>query len=317
MKTFKSVLALSITIILLSLFLVNCGDDNEGITLPPDLPIVTVVTTPDEINDTIPIFLGGSVEFDIAITAEGGFNTLSLTGRDMANNLIINEDTSRAPGETVTVFNVNYAFDFSDPLFENQIIDVTISVTDDQNQTSNEEFVIVINEGIDEFTAVLIGGFNNNNLGSSYDAQSDSVFLANNIRNDVTNQSRIDFVYYFADLPQRTIASPDNDEAEITWGAQNPGSTWPFGSIENSTRFKIPLGTTNFAGLATPNDLSSLFGEVDTGDSRVTDLTEGTVVSFQLGGDRGSRFGAFEVAAVEGNSSGTITLNVKIERQDN
>jgi hypothetical protein len=296
------------------LFLSGCGDDETVPAFNP--PQVTVITTPSEINDTINIFVGDAVEFDISVSAEGGFNSLNIRGTDQSGFVVFSADTARMAGEMVNDFAVEFLAQFPDPAFAGEIIDVRITAVDDQNSSTEEEFLVKIEAGISEFTAVLIGGFNNESLGSSYDAQSDSVFFASNIRGNAANQARIDFVYYFADVPQRTIASPDNDEAEITWNAQNT-SSWPFETTENSTRFKNRTGNGNFDDLVSPNDLASLFGEVGGGESRVTGLSIGDLIAFQIDSDRGSRYGAFEVTAVEGNSSGTITLEVKIQDTDN
>jgi hypothetical protein len=294
----------------------GCSEDESVPAVDP--PSLNVVTTPSSTNGTIQIILDESVNFSIGVMADGGFNNLSLRATDEMGNLRLSIDTARAPGETVTSFDVVYEINFgNDPALVNSSVAVQISATDDLNQTSSEVFIVdIVSQGIEAYTAVLIGGFNNETLGSSYDAQADSVYFATNLRNNSANQSLIDFVYYFADVPQRTIASPDNAEAQITWDAQNM-SSWPFDMVENSTRFKIPMSGVSFDDLNSSSDLEVLFGEVGTGDSRVTDLSVGNLVAFQLDDDRGSRYGAFVVDAVEGNSSGSITISVKVQSEDN
>jgi hypothetical protein len=126
----------------------------------------------------------------------------------------------------------------------------------------------------------------------------------------------IDFLYYFADIPGRTIASPDSQAAQVSWEAQD-GSAYPFTSVENSTRFKLTSAGTDFENISTNEEIANAFSEVGDELVRITDLQEGDMYAFRTDNSRGGRFGVFVVTSVEGNSSGSITISVKSQTEDN
>ncbi|MEM7548784.1 MAG: hypothetical protein AAF363_03870 [Bacteroidota bacterium] len=284
----------------------SCSDDEPVVLSTPTITFASGISSTTA-------FPGDTVNIQGVAMAEAGVNAVRITIGSQPEQEIFTRPSGVS--QTEYLINENIVIDNSSnpgDLF----VEFTV-VSDDVDQLPvTEIFTITVEEGIDEFVAVLIGGFNNNSLGSSYDTQADSVFTAGNLRNMGMNQSRIDFVYYFADIPQRTIASPDNNEAEITWNEQNTLS-WPFETNENSTRFKATPNGFDFEAATSPQDLANAFSEVGTGESRVTDLSIGQTVAFQLDAGRGSRFGVFEVINVEGNSSGAITIDVKIQLSNN
>jgi hypothetical protein len=151
-------------------------------------------------------------------------------------------------------------------------ITAEVEFIDRANQSVfNDDAEFQVSEAVNSYTATLIGGFNNLETGSFYDALADSVYSASNVRTSVSNQGDIDFLYYFSDPSQRTIASPDNSSAQATWAAQD-GSGYPFTTNQNSTRFKVAAAGTNFTFIDSNEEIANAFSEVGDEFERVTDL---------------------------------------------
>lgn len=286
----------------------SCDETTEGpVTAGPSVTIQ--VETP---KDTYAV--GESVDFDIDFTAASGLAGATLTDGVIESVIDLNavgiaSDTSGSFTLTGYVVSEGTA---------NTTLTVEFEIEDLDGRVALATVDLEIVDAINSFTTVLIGGFNNLTLGSHYDALADSVYSTSNIRNNAANQAKIDFVYYFSDASQRTIAAPDNSDAQTTWAAQNTSNpAWPFETTQNSTKFKQAAQGTNFEFINSNDALESAFGEVGTSESRITDLTAGATVAFQIATARGSRYGVFEVQEVVGNSSGSITLDVKIQSIDN
>ncbi len=245
----------------------------------------------------------GQVIFEIFIDGTSS-NSTTFTESELGFN---SEDTTGAFTITVTVPQETAG----------SIITAEVEFIDRENQsTINDDAEFEIIQAINSYSATLIGGFNNLETGSFYDALADSVYSASSVRNSVSNQGNIDFLYYFSDPSQRTIASPDNSSAQITWEAQDPNA-YPFTTTENSTRFKIAAAGTNFNFINTNEQIAAAFSEVGNETERVTNLQAGSLVAFRIDAARGTRYGVFQVTNVSGNSSGSITIDVKTQSIDN
>lgn len=300
-----------------AVFMYSCGEDT---TEEPALAKPTITLSGDLLSQTT-FEVGDSVGFNVSFTAEAefsGFNYQVTINKDSVNEqtqamqYVTPTDLGFTNNETSGMFGFSIMQEIPEEL-AGTTISLYLEVVDKENQIASETFDFAVIESINEFETVPFGGFNSESLGSSYDASSDSVFFASNLRGNAANQARIDFVYYFADTPQRTIAAPNNDEAELTWDAQN-SSAWPFDVTENATTFQVADVGFDFDAASTSMDLSNAYSEVLTGESRITGLEVDDVVVFKLDASRGEKFGAFKVTAVDGNSSGSITLTVKIQK---
>lgn len=298
-------------------FVFSCGETDTEDPLPAK-PLVSVdlFVNETEVTSATSAQIGDEVTLDLAVEAEGKFNVFRVYVKE-GTDLIFTYELPRTniTGVTdFTDFSLNDVTLFTIPdSLESTELYISWEVVDDENQvtSSSSDFHITVIAGVYSYETVLIGGFNNETLGSSYDAIGDSVYYASNLRNSATNQAKIDFVYYFANTPQRTIAAPDNAEAQTTWEAQNT-SAWPFGTTENATRFVEAASSFDFAS-AKSAELGSAFGEV-AGESRITNLEVGDVIIFKTVQSKGSKIGAFKVTAVDGNSTGSITLSVKVQK---
>ncbi len=294
-----------------TLFFTSCGEDEVLVTV--DAPSLTLTSqledsyaegeevlltygfnAPGKIGQVkFEFFIGGSSQSDTTLTE----TELGLTAQDTTGtfDLSFNVPTGTA----------------------GSIFAVEATIIDRSNQQFvNDDAEFLISAAVNSYTTVLIGGFNNLTIGSFYDALADSVYSSSSVRNSVVNQGSIDFMYYFTDASQRVIASPDNAATKTTWNAQD-SNPYPFTSTENSTVFKPATSAVGFGFINSNEQIRAAFGEVGDETSRVTNLAVGQFYAFRIDSDRGGRYGVFQVTAVAGNSTGSITLDVKSQSVDN
>lgn len=296
-------------------FLASCGD--EDVEEPSAAPTATATfyINGEQAASPASAEIGDVVSADFGIESEGNFNVLRVflaAGLDEIYSIELPRTniTGVADFTSFTITGLEL-FTIADSL-ESSNLSVYYEVIDDEDQmfTSTTNFGIEVESAVNAYETVLIGGFNSETLGSSYDADADSVYFASNLRGNAENQAKIEFVYYFANTPQRTIAAPNSSSAQTTWEAQNT-STWPFDLTENATVFQVADESFDFDAANSSSDLAAAYSEVSTDLDRVTNLEVGSVVIFKTVGDK---IGAFEVTNVDGNSSGSITLSVKIQK---
>lgn len=295
-----------------TLFFTACDDEDEVAVDGPSLTLTS------QLQDAYAE--GSEVDLTYEFDAPGRIGQVMfdfiIDGTSVSDSTVTETQLGFTAEDTTGTF--DFSFDVPEGTAGSDFV-VEVTIIDRSNQRFvNDDAEFEVLEAINTYTTVLIGGFNNLSTGSFYDAISDSVYSTSNVRSSVANQGNIDFLYYFSNASQRTIASPDNTEAEATWAAQNPSNpAYPFTQVENSTRFTIAAQGTNFGFITTNAQLEAAFSEVGTETTRVTDLQEGSLVAFRVDNSRGSRYGVFQVTDVSGNSSGSITIDVKSQSEDN
>lgn len=160
------------------------------------------------------------------------------------------------------------------------------------------------------YEAKLLGGQTNSSLGSFYSVSQDSIYFTSKAD---SNQSKIDFIYYFGlgSGDSSVIASPKDIVFNNT-PDQNPHPVVKNWTVKNNTTFlKLNISPTVFAALR--ND--SLFqADLDSNvvATKITKLKIGDVIGFktQLG-----KFGAYHVRAINNATalSRSITVDVKVQ----
>ena len=235
---------------------------------------------------------------------------------------VFNNPDSDPDLDGITSADTQGSVDLSIPVPEEardgQALTLVIEVVDKAsaaNATTQFSFTVVA--GIENYETILLGGYTNADYGSFYNTIEDTVYK---YQGAVDNDEKVDFLFYYADIPEYTIAAPDNTEAEDTWLTQQTTLNWPFaGGVENSTRFKLLDNSFDFEAATTAADVRNAYPETGTDQSRVTTLQPGQVVAFRLDESRGTRYGIFEVIATSGDfgTERSITLDVKVQSSDN
>lgn len=282
------------------LFLASCSQEEE----PPTLNFIAgsdFVTTDSEVEsgDT----------FTVSITATAGSSEME--------NLNVTRDGSPLSGYPVSLSggeqdNYSAELDFIPPLNPGQY-GYTFTITDAEGLTAEETIIITVIEAssaggpIDEYSAKLLGDFQNQNTGSFFASASGMVYSQSEAKN---NSGMVDFCYYHGASNGPTIASPDNSDAQSIYDNSNTGiQTW---SQVNNTDFKVTsLSAGEFDAIE--DDVTILEESDGASGSDSKKLSQGDVVAFVTDGGKA---GLFKVLNITGdpNSNGEIEIDVKVQQ---
>lgn len=218
--------------------------------------------------------------------------------------------TSFTSGEITTSDNVTYTF-------RKTFVGITesgkikIQATDKDNQTSSKSIDVTVGSAsggeISSFTAILVGAQDNATYGSALDADGGNVYK---IAADAAKNAAalIDMLYYYGSSNLATFAAPN--DATVNGGAGTSGFSWTSTwSVQNATKFSISSITAGqFDAIDDDTELVGISGLTA---SKVTQVAVNSVVEFITAG---GKKGAFKVSALTATASGTITINVKIQK---
>ncbi|MBN2487181.1 MAG: hypothetical protein JXB34_14500 [Bacteroidales bacterium] len=276
-------------------FFNSCGEE----TVPA--PSITI-------DNASPVAaVGGSVTLTGEIVAEGKLDEVKLYFVSAtAETQIGSAYTSFSSGDITSTDNLNYNFRFKiEGLTESGKI--KIEATDKENQTSARMIDVTVQAAtggeISSFTAVLIGAQSNTTYGSALDADAGTVLK---LAAAADASATIDILYYYGSTNKATFVAPDD---ETVTGASSD-FTWTSGwATKNATKFGISTMTaTEFDAM---NDDTELAGITGLTASKVTDQAVNDVVEFITAG---GKKGAFKVSALTATNSGTVTIDVKIQK---
>ncbi len=180
-------------------------------------------------------------------------------------------------------------------------------VTDKDAMTASKSVIITVEAQatggpIITYTAVLMGAQSNAGIGSFLDAETGTVYL---IGPATSNQALIDVVYYYGSQNLATLTAPDDPTVGGGSGNLALCESW---TIKNATRF----GTTSVTSTEFDNitDDIQILAQTGISNSKKTQLAVGNVLSFMT---VGGKKGLIKVSAITTGSTGTITIDVKIQ----
>ena len=312
---------LSMTLIA-SLFVVtSCGEEEDPII---DAPVIVLdgVT-----GNSATVDVGEEVEFDVNVTAPGGFNRMVIYGTLGEGTRQTLLDTART-GDATTTF--TYPFSYTPTASEagENVVFEFFVVTDDQ-QEATSTFTVMVNEmPVNEVTS-----YNTVLLMAPTASQTNEVWFSTSTGERYSTQAvndsdqpisaQIDFGYRYGPTAKATLASP---AAYPTEGAQDM-SNW--GALNETMLKRVEAGVSETAFVEMGNTSAALVtafenGTEGTDPQRLTDLNVGDVLAFMTDPDKpgelGGRYGLIHVEAINLGADGTgfgsdasITLNVKVQ----
>lgn len=187
----------------------------------------------------------------------------------------------------------------------------TIIAKDNKGAENFEQVKITIKKqpaAIESFTAVLMGSYDDANLGSFFSTVTGKVY---NITPAGKDSELIDFAYFYGSTNEATISAPDNDDVFGIGDGKvfGPVTSW---AKRLDTRFtKISaenLTVTEFDDAE--NDEIITDNEPEELSKMVNKLQDGDLVFFVTADDKK---GIFKVAELD-NKAKTITIDVKVQK---
>jgi hypothetical protein len=257
-------------------------------------------------------FFGG-VYIDDDVTVEPGgvlkFSWLATKGSSNLTSFTIERDgvtLAGYPDESIP--NDNYKDSVSLEALENEGDYVyELIVTDNNDLTASGSFTITVSGGpIKTWTKTL--GSHQSNTGSSFASITGEVFQMTEAK---ANSTLIDFMYYYGNVNNATIAAPDDNDAAAVFTGTAALSTW---TTRNSTKFKATSMTTAEFDAIT-DDLLIVSNATGATASTEHPLEVGDVVAFITDGSKagGSKMGLIKVAAIVTGAGGTMDIVVKVQ----
>ncbi len=190
---------------------------------------------------------------------------------------------------------------------------IKVSATDKNGTTNARNFVIKVtaNDPIPAtdklvfYTATIVGAQGNATLGSAFSTSTGSVYLKSAAK---TNASKVDFIYYYDNTAKAEFISPNFAGTAYT----DYVSGW---SVKNATLFKDVTGTVSTTAfdqiVKTDETLVTTHAADFPTEQRVKDLVVGDVFAFKTAGNK---LGLAKVTALTATTSGSITIEVKVQK---
>ena len=245
-----------------------------------------------------------------------GYNTAGDIPRDLAAQIltyhVVGDVSALADGDLETLEGSNLEVTGGGTAVNG------IAVPAEGITTVNGSVVYVIGSILDpassiiNSTAVLLGAQGNAANGSFYNALENQVLRLADAR---ANSGNIDFLYYWGETNNHTIATLGDDGAEAVFTAT--GTDISGFDPQPDTEFAEATGVTAeaFDGIISQRQLDdTILDDVDFNQTSITNLAVGSVFVVELADERGGNLGLVKVASIGGpeNGNGTITLDVKL-----
>jgi hypothetical protein len=266
----------------------------------------------DGASNTFTGDIGDTLNLDISVTADGIFNTVTITDADGATAF---EDTRSEDGQT------SYEGTFTYVLAEENAGDTmvwTVAGTDDEMATAEVTVTVIVNAKqtpVVKYTAKLLYAPLADNTAKNFFSTDNGETYSNN---DVTNTAdpvspMIDFGYYYGATDNASMSSPAEFPelfADVSsWGTKN-----------ETLMKKSTMDVSHFEMISTNADLMQHYGMTDMADATggVTALAVDDLVAFELDAAKGSKKGFFKVIAINGtfDSGDYIEIEVVVEGEE-
>ncbi|MCX6249178.1 MAG: hypothetical protein NTX61_00345 [Bacteroidetes bacterium] len=180
-------------------------------------------------------------------------------------------------------------------------------ITDAADQAAEVSLTITtVNSSgpINTFSMKILGA-QHSTAGSSFASSNGNVYLLADAK---TNQTLIDWVYYYGASDFASIAAPDDDNAMAVFNDVTNGlQTW---SIRNATRFNILSDAITWDAIT--ND-AVIIQQTATGvdGSRIVSLSVGNYLAFITSS---GKKGLIKVESITDGADGEISISVKVQQ---
>lgn len=290
---------LLISAIALSGFMFSCNLEDDDDDLVDPKPTITVSLEAGSETG----WKGDQVTYEIILGSNENLESFSVTP-DNANGPAENFfDTVFSKNTKSVILQYTYTIPTSG-VNDGDFIILTFEVMDKEssNETTKTITVQEPNTGnpISTHDNITLGSFNNQ-TGSFCASIDGSVYTVSQAK---SNQSKVDFLYFYGATNAATIAAPDDADANTisTFGL----SSW---TTKNSTKFKKVVNTIDWASVT--ND-EAIVAETASGvtASKINNLTDGDILAFITAG---GKKGFIKVNSITTGNDGTINIAIKVQ----
>lgn len=278
-------------------FITSCTEDE---TATPPTIMLNAAPGYTATDVTVPV----NTELKIGVIANA--TTSKLSNLKIIQTISGSSSTIKDTTFTSDSFNQNFTITAS-PVAGS--VTLTFKITAADGEMAQASLTITTTSApINTYTAVLMGGQENPNLGSFYSTAADSVMKLAAAR---LNSEKIDLVYYYGATNKASIvAVSDNQLAGVPSFVEC--STW---TTRNETKFKLTSGI----DWATITDESGIISNATSlTETHINQLAVGDIVAFETAStsNNPSKKGLYKVMEIIGSTAGdrAIKIEVKIQK---
>lgn len=305
-----------------SLLLFSCGEEEPVVLDGPTVQVAATVGA-DILAADGEVTAGETVSFSITVTADGGFNTLRVTGD-------YTETYSRTPGTTPTSFSQVFEAVTTDAQID-QTLTLTFTAVDDQTQpvTTSVDFSFKViappSPAARVYSETLLAAPLQDDAGTNTSKTSETFFSTNTgekyTMNDVLASADplsadIDFGYFYGTDNKASLSDPASypfEYGQAAWGTKN------------STTFqRTDLTASQFTELVTFADIDATFAQakaVDSDPGFESLLVKDEVLAFTTDADKpdskGGKRGFILIGDIveDAGELGSIKLTIIVEEE--
>lgn len=286
---------LGIGVAALALFFNSCSDTTH--------PAPTITFD----NDSIVLAAGdSSATLTGTINAEAGLDQVTVYKVTSSSETQVGSTySSFKSGDITTTDDINYNFRITvSDITEN--MSIKISTIDKDKQTASKSIKVYVTPAsgnqINEFTAVMMGAQSNTSAGSTASLTTGKVYTISG-GNAKSNSASVDIVYYYGSKNAALYSPSQSDIQNVTAYGITSWST-----INNTKLSMSSISSSTFDAITDDSGISS----AGTPSSDVVpDLAVNDVVVFQTAS---GKMGVFKVTNVQTGSTGSITIDVKVQK---
>jgi hypothetical protein len=263
-------------------------------------------TTPPSIN-----FKGGAgyTSTDVTIDAGSiikiGINATSGSSKLERFTLVATYNNVPTTIVDTTFSSDTYNRDFELTIFDLGATRLTCTITDKDLETADVSFTVTTQEAINQYTAVLLGGQLNPDLGSFYSSADNSVMNLGTARN---NPEKADMVYYYGTTNQASIVAVSDAQLDaVPTFAECSGWT-----VKNDTKFKLTTGV-DWASITTGADITANATNMTV--THINQLAVGDIVAFQTAttSSNPGKKGLYKVLEINGTTGADRSIKIEVK----
>lgn len=289
-------------------FISSCGDSEDP---APKGPTVSFNTGTGLISDDVQLNPGDAMAFKVTITKgdknldklyikEGNVKlTATFTEEGESPESTDEFDLSGSGPVVVSITGINAS--------QNEgVTDYTIVAADKDGVEGSVKVTVQVtteseSPAVTEFTAVLMGAHQNATDGSFMDAATGTVYK---VAEAASNDTKIDFIYYYGATNKASLAAP-SDATVLEFNSLGVAN-W---GTKNATKLSTVAGA-DYDSYTTNEELSAAVDAENPSGTLSNELSVNDVILFTTAD--GIK-GAIKVTAITAETTGSITLSVKIE----
>ncbi len=308
----QSNLLVSAALAALVLFVGCKKESGSGEEPVPEEPIITFTVNGMENPDQLTADVGDTLKISAEVSAGAGIE--SFTASYSLDEDQVSIDTYQ-PDTLVTAYSMSEFELLIDFTFAGDSLGFVFSLSDTLGASIESTFSLLVNESpIRVDSQRVVSPYNQQFEGNLYNVMDSVAYFPLNVKSDLNNQKRVDFIVAYDRQAGYIMSSPGDADADTIWN-HNLSFDWPFLEINNTQFIELDPASVDFDEVVTAQQLVDLFSGASV--TALSGLYKGQIISLRLdNSERGGRVALIKITNIIGDSKSErqITFDIKIEQ---